>query len=90
MPLAYGGISDRIRNKLETMIQQEVDKPKPKNNLPPVGTELIRRYKGVDYHVVITHDGFEFDGQKYRSLSKIATVITGTKWNGLVFFGIKK
>lgn len=54
------------------------------------GTRLIRVWQGKKHSVLVTDKGFEYNGLEYGSLSKIATVITGTKWNGLVFFGLKK
>lgn len=54
------------------------------------GTRLIRIWQGKKHSVLATDKGFEYNGLEYGSLSKIATVITGTKWNGLVFFGLKK
>jgi len=54
--------------------------------LPSVGTTLVRQYRGQQIVVRVTPDGFEFQGQPYRSLSAIARAITGTRWNGLAFF----
>jgi hypothetical protein len=54
--------------------------------LPPVGTVVRRIHGTTEYSVTILDDGFEFRGETYRSLSKIATVITGTPWNGYLFF----
>jgi hypothetical protein len=54
--------------------------------LPPTGTVLTRRYGGQTFTVHVDHDGFEYQGQHYRSLSAIARQITGTRWNGLAFF----
>jgi hypothetical protein len=55
--------------------------------LPPVGTVLTRVHDGVEHKVtVLVDDGFEHNGKQYRSLSKIARVITGTPWNGFLFF----
>ncbi|MBK9121335.1 MAG: DUF2924 domain-containing protein [Phycisphaerales bacterium] len=58
--------------------------------VPPPGTVLTRRYRGQAYHVRVRHDGFEYDGQHFRSLSAIAKIITGSHWNGLLFFRIAK
>ncbi|NOT00442.1 MAG: DUF2924 domain-containing protein [Phycisphaerales bacterium] len=58
--------------------------------IPPPGTVLTRVYRGQAYHVVVRHDGFEYDGQIFRSLSAIAKLITGSHWNGLLFFKIAK
>lgn len=58
--------------------------------VPPPGTVLTRVYRGQAYHVVVRDDGFEYDGQVFRSLSAIAKLITGSHWNGLLFFNIAK
>ncbi len=58
--------------------------------VPPPGTVLTRAYRGQAYHVVVRDDGFEYDGQVFRSLSAIAKLITGSHWNGLLFFNIAK
>jgi hypothetical protein len=56
--------------------------------LPPPGTYLEREYKGRRVIVKVLVDGFEFNGQIYRSLSAIAREVTGTKWNGFIFFNL--
>src|SRR5262249_55491093 len=56
--------------------------------LPPVGTVLRRAHGGAEHAVTVIDDGFEYAGEKYRSLSKVARVITGTAWNGFGFFGL--
>jgi Protein of unknown function (DUF2924) len=56
--------------------------------LPPPGTYLEREYKGRRIIVKILVNGFEFDGEIYRSLSAIAHEVTGTKWNGFLFFSL--
>ncbi|MEK6676883.1 MAG: DUF2924 domain-containing protein [Planctomycetota bacterium] len=58
--------------------------------VPPPGTVLTRVYRGHAYHVVVREDGFEYDSQVFRSLSAIAKMITGSHWNGLLFFKITK
>lgn len=58
--------------------------------VPPPGTVLTRVYRGQAYHVVVRDDGFEYDGQVFRSLSAVAKTITGSHWNGLLFFKIAK
>lgn len=68
-------------------------KPSPSladDRVPPTGTVLTRVYRGEAYHVVVRDDGFEYDGQVFRSLSAIAKLITGSHWNGLLFFNIAK
>lgn len=58
--------------------------------LPPRATVLTRLYRNREIVVTVLKDGFEYEGQHYRSLSAIARMITGTQWNGLVFFGLAK
>lgn len=50
---------------------------------------LLREWQGVEQIVTVTADGFEWQGRPYKSLSAIARAITGTRWNGWVFFGLK-
>lgn len=50
------------------------------------GTTLTRRYKGRTLEVLVRDDGFEYEGQVYRSLTAVATAITGSHWNGNLFF----
>jgi len=57
---------------------------------PAAGTVLTREYKGVEYRVVSMADGqYEFQGRTFASLSMIAREITGTRWSGPLFFGLK-
>jgi hypothetical protein len=60
------------------------------DNRPVTGTRLVREWKGVEHQVTVLPDGFEYLGHPHKSLSSIARAITGTRWNGLVFFGLKK
>ena len=55
-----------------------------------LGTRLVRVYNGKKHSVVVQVNGFEYGGQTYSSLSKIANDITGSRWNGWLFFGLKK
>jgi hypothetical protein len=56
--------------------------------LPLPGTLLVREFKGMDIVVKVLDTGFEFDGRRYKSLTAIAKEVTGSKWNGFLFFGI--
>ncbi len=56
--------------------------------LPAPGTVLTRQYKDQEIRVVALDDGFEWDGRRYASLSAVAGAVTGSKWNGLLFFGL--
>ena len=58
--------------------------------LPIPGSLLIKDFKGQTYVVKVLDEGFEFEGRRYRSLSAIAGEISGTKWNGYLFFGLTK
>lgn len=63
--------------------------PAPRDpRLPPPGGVLTRVHKGVEHRVTVLVNGFEHQGETYRSLSMIARKITGTAWNGFLFFGL--
>lgn len=55
-----------------------------------VGTKLVREWRGRTIHVLVLEDGYLFEDRRYASLSYIATAITGTKWSGPRFFGLKQ
>src|SRR2546421_12558707 len=54
------------------------------------GTKLVREWHGRAHTVMVAEDGFEFDGKRYRSLTRVARLITGVHWSGPVFFGLRK
>lgn len=58
--------------------------------LPLPGSIVTRRYKGRDIVVRVLPKGFEFEGAIYRSLTAVATAVTGKHWNGYHFFGLKQ
>jgi len=58
--------------------------------LPPAGTVLRRVHAGVEHQCVVLDGGFEYRGRLFKSLSQVAKHITGTEWNGLLFFGLKR
>lgn len=62
--------------------------PQTDPRLPAVGEEIARDYKGRSIVVKVREGGFEYEGKLYKSLSAIARVVTGTKWNGFLFFGL--
>lgn len=86
---AIGALSRTNRRRLLSLAKQfEADPryaPAPPEQLQP-GTVLIRDWNGRRYGVTITEAGFLFDGKTYASLSKVAQIITGTKWSGPRFF----
>ena len=56
--------------------------------VPPPGTQLIKRYKEETLTVTVLEEGYRYGERVYKSLSAIARQVTGTQWNGLVFFGL--
>lgn len=54
------------------------------------GTRLVKAYGGKTHVVEVAKGGMLYEGQLYASLSAVAKVITGTHWNGLLFFGLRK
>ena len=58
--------------------------------VPAAHTEISREYRGRNIVVTVLEKGFAYEGQPYASLSAVARVVTGTRWNGLVFFGLAK
>ena len=52
------------------------------------GTTLVREWRGHTHTIVVREDGFEYEGERYRSLTVIAERITGTHWSGPRFFGV--
>jgi len=89
----YGSIKSSTHIKLRKLMKQLRDDGDiaPDNSLIiKLGTRLVRQYKGKRYDVIATKDGFLYQDKEYKSLSIIAREITGTRWNGRVFFGVKK
>ena len=56
---------------------------------PITGTKLVREWQGIEQTVTVLADSYEWQGRPYRSLSAVARAITGTRWNGWIFFGLK-
>jgi len=63
--------------------------PHTNNRLPMPGAMLTRQYRGQTIQVMVLPNGFEYEGQIYRSLSAVAKAVTGSHWNGYGFFGLK-
>lgn len=87
----YGGLKPEVRQELRGMADGGKLKSKRKFKLkirPPAGTRLMREYGGQQHFVMVLTKGFEYQGKVYRSLSGIATMITGTRWSGTAFFGL--
>ena len=92
--LAFGGLKPETLARLEALGEQLdggniVLRRIRGDDKPIAGTRLIRQYQGVEHTVTVLADGYEWEGRPYRSLSAIARAITGTRWNGWAFFGIR-
>lgn len=92
--LAYGGLKRETLERLEALARGLEGSKKGKRrptglDRPIAGTRLIREWQGVEHCVTVRADGYEYQGRPYQSLSSVARAITGTKWNGWVFFGLK-
>jgi hypothetical protein len=90
--LAYGGLKPETVERLEALADDLEGKSSSRGRPPtrPVmGTQLVREWQGVEHRVTVLEAGFEYQGRPFKSLSAIARAITGTRWNGLVFFGLK-
>jgi hypothetical protein len=102
--LAQGGLSDRVRARIAKLQQGVPLRERPplvedepaaatpgaKRDpaLPPAGTVLRRVHKGRTHEVTVLEDGFLHQGTTYETLSAVAKAITGTTWNGRLFFGL--
>jgi Protein of unknown function (DUF2924) len=74
------------------LVKAAITKPHGRLDLPrriKPGSELVRTWKGKSYRVMVMADGFAHGGKTFASLSEIASEITGTKWNGPRFFGLR-
>lgn len=88
--LAYGGLSKETRKRLRELAQNP-DKNYARESVAlSTGTMLRREWRDAVYKVTVLPDGFEFEGKRYRSLSRIAREITGVNRNGPEFFGMRR
>ena len=67
----------------------ELTKLDQRRFVPPPGTVLVREWDRKSHRVMVMPDGFAWNGKTFDSLSKVAFAITGTKWNGPRFFGLR-
>jgi hypothetical protein len=93
--LTYGGpdkqtrrLLDLLADEVEGTLTRKAQIADPRN--PVVGTKLVREWDGIAHTVTVLKDGFEWGGQRYKSLSAVARAITGTRWNGYRFFGLRE
>ncbi len=92
--LAYGGLKPETVRRLEMLGEQldggNITLRRIRADLKPIaGTRLVREWQGIEQTVTVLADGYEWQGRPYRSLSSVARAITGTRWNGWIFFGLK-
>jgi Protein of unknown function (DUF2924) len=89
---AFGGLKPSTRRLLtKVAADASVRRPievTPKPTLKP-GTVLLRNWHGTEHQVIVREHGVEFQGRQYKSLSEVAQRITGSKWSGPRFFGLK-
>jgi hypothetical protein len=88
----YGGLSDETKFQLNKNIKENnkrITKLETKKTIKP-GTELVKIYKNNEFRVTVINEGFEFNGLIYKSLTKIANIITGQKISGPRFFELNK
>ena len=92
--LAYGGLRPETIARLEALGQRldggnMVLRRTRAEEKPISGTRLIREWQGVEHCLTVRDHDYEYQGRPYKSLSAAARAITGTRWNGWVFFGLK-
>ena len=90
---AYGGLKPSARSELRR-IARDLEESTGSTRLilrPKIkaGTRLLREWRGRTHEVMATESGYEYRGVGYRSLSEIARKVTGTRWSGPAFFGLK-
>ena len=88
-----GGLTPKARRALDQLARQREGSSRFAVALSPSykpGTRLIRQWKGELHEVEVLEDGYTWQGQAYPNLSRIARAITGTRWSGPLFFGLKK
>ena len=93
--LTYGGpdqqtrrLLDLLADEVEGTLTRKAQIADPRN--PVTGTKLLREWDGVEHCVTVLKDGFDWGGRRYKSLSAVARAITGTRWNGYRFFGLRE
>jgi hypothetical protein len=93
--LTYGGpdkqtrrLLDLLADEVEGTLTRKSQIADPRN--PVVGTKLIREWDGIAHTATVLKEGFEWGGQRYKSLSAVAREISGTRWNGYRFFGLRE
>jgi hypothetical protein len=90
----FGGLTAATKRKLRVLARAHQRKkraaqlPAASTNLRP-GTVISKQWRGAQHVVTVLVDGFQHQGKAYASLSQLAREITGTRWNGPAFFGLR-
>jgi len=84
--LEFGGLPTTTKNLLIQMHTKTA--PQKKKTIAPIGTRIIKTYKGQEYVVRVLENGFDLDGKHFKTLSGMAKKITGMKISGKVFFNL--
>lgn len=89
---ACGSLSRFAQRLLDQSVKAQSIRPSGALSIPrqiKPGSELVREWKGKTYRVIVKPDGFAYNAKNYAGLSEIASLITGTNWNGPRFFGLR-
>ena len=89
---ASGGLKPATRRLLERLGRNGSERgplAEPARTRLKAGSGLVREWHGVTHRVTVLNDGFDFAGERFRSLSEITRKITGVRWSGPLFFGLK-
>lgn len=90
--VAFGGLKPTLRKRLQHVAKVLAsDRHAIIADAPTIkpGTRLVREWRGKPHVVTAIESGFEYAGRRFASLSEIARLITGTRWSGPLFFGLK-
>ena len=89
---ALGALKSSVRRHLvQSANNPAIPRPSPHypSLRPRAGTVLVRDWGGITHHAKVLEDGILFRSKRYKSLSEVARVITGSRWSGPLFFGLK-
>jgi hypothetical protein len=87
---AFGGLKPSTRRVLAEFVNGGADGSAAAPRIIQSGAVLAREWRGISHQVSVLEKGFCFRGKRYRSLSGVAREITGTRWSGPLFFGLKR
>jgi hypothetical protein len=96
--LTYGGLPAAYQTRLDALVEGTAPLARPrKPGRRPLhdinlleGTRLVREWNGTLHHVTVIAGGYEYQGRKYKSLTAVAFAVTGSRWSGPLFFGLRK